>query len=186
MTVPYFFIALKTICTLRRGKKRKKIRLIFGPKNEKSRFLTVFLKMHRTKNRKIVSVILITPKQPLPDRMTHFLASQLIFLCRNGQKSTFRNSPICDFFSIFQCQGKLFMYCIPSIAQRQRVFYTVKNHGRLLPVQVRLGDPFCLMQEVMYVLMLPKEQNAPIVNWSRNPPTTAAMPLTGTPFISKH
>ena len=48
-----FFIALKTICTLRRGKKRKKIRLIFGPKNEKSRFLTVFLKMHRTKIRKI-------------------------------------------------------------------------------------------------------------------------------------
>ena len=49
MTV--FFIALKTICTLRRGKKGKKIRLIFGPKNEKSRFLTVFLKMHRTEIR---------------------------------------------------------------------------------------------------------------------------------------
>ena len=71
----YFFIALKTICTLRRGKKRKKIRLIFGPKNEKSRFLTVFLKMHLTKNRKIESVEIHTPKQPLPDRMTHFLAS---------------------------------------------------------------------------------------------------------------
>ena len=71
----HFFIALKTICTLRRGKKGKKIRLIFGPKNEKSRFLTVFLKMHRTKNRKIETDGWFTPKLSLSDRMTHFLAS---------------------------------------------------------------------------------------------------------------
>ena len=74
MVMSYFFIALKTICTLRRGKKRKKIRLIFGPKNEKSRFLTVFLKMHRTENRKIETDGIRTPERPLPDRMTHFLA----------------------------------------------------------------------------------------------------------------
>ena len=75
MGTTVFFIALKTIRTRSRQKKEKKIRLIFGPKNEKSRFLRVFLKMSKTEFRKIETDGPATPKPPLADRMTHFLAS---------------------------------------------------------------------------------------------------------------